>query len=729
MKNLFTTFLLVNAIYMFGQAPQSINYQAVIRDASGAVISNQTVSLKLEITSAAGNYVEIRNVVTNNLGLVNLALGLFPASGSVDFDDIIWGGNSLTTYLDPSGGASNWQSIGAIDLHSVPFALVAEKATFADSVSFLGIANQISFVLNGDSLIIPGIDTLVIPFSQYSLTEAQVDSMVANNGYLLVEGDSSTTNEIQFISRSNDTILLTNGGFVVLPTDLDGDPTNEIQDLSITANILTITGKTNPNAIDLSGYLDNTVLSEAQVDSMVANNGYLLSEIDGSITNEIQDLSKTGNSLSITNNASATTIDLSGYLDNTVLTEAQVDSMVANNGYLLSEIDGSITNEIQALDSVLSVGNNANGQGIVDLGNVVLGAVSGASSAALDVTSTTQGFLPPRMTQVQRDAISNPVEGLMVWCTDCGTNGLLSGYDGIGWANLELSNSAGTVPTVNTLPISTYGFSSATLGGAVINSGGKPILSKGLCYSTLPNPNISDFVTSVDTGMGIINYSVQSLSPGTTYYVRAFAQNANGIAYGSQEVFKTKETVAVGDTFGGGIVGYILQPGDYGFVSGEQHGIIVCNTDFLSTPTGFGWCNQSASSAYPSGNLNVLSFDTTKTTRRIMYAQHNTTLILQSCQNIINPSIVRVISEWTYNGYEDWLVPTLDDLYAIKTNTTIINQSLANGYKLQTGGQDYFSSTTFGTTNVFVVEFGIPYTGNSYLGVTSNAYVRPIRYF
>ena len=87
MKKLFTTFLLVSAIYLFGQAPQSINYQAVIRDASGAVISNQTVSLKLEITSAAGNYVEIRNVVTNNLGLVNLALGLFPASGSVDFDD------------------------------------------------------------------------------------------------------------------------------------------------------------------------------------------------------------------------------------------------------------------------------------------------------------------------------------------------------------------------------------------------------------------------------------------------------------------------------------------------------------------------------------------------------------------------------------------------------------------------------------------------------------------
>jgi len=729
MKKLFTTFLLVSAIYLFGQAPQSINYQAVIRDASGAVISNQTVSLKLEITSAAGNYVEIRNVVTNNLGLVNLALGLFPASGSVDFDEIIWGGNSLTTYLDPSGGASNWQSIGTIDLHSVPFALVAEKATFADSVSFLGIANQISFVLNGDSLIIPGIDTLVIPFSQYSLTEAQVDSMVANNGFLLVEGDSSNTNEIQFISRSNDTIYLTSGGYVVLPTDLDVDPTNEIQDLSITSNILTITGKTNPNSIDLSGYLDNTVLSEAQVDAYANNNGYLTTEVDGSITNEIQDLSISSNILTITGKTNPTSIDLSGYLDNTVLSEAQVDAYANNNGYLTAEIDGSITNEIQDLDSVLSVGNDANGIGIIDLGNVYIGTNTGATSAALDVTSTTQGFLPPRMTQVQRDAIASPTQGLIVWCTDCGTNGLLSGFDGIGWANLELSNSSGTVPTVSTFPISTFGFSSATFSGSVLNNGGKPILAKGLCYSTAPNPNISDFVTTIDTGMGSFNYSVQNLSQGTTYYVRAFAQNANGTAYGTQEVFTTKETLAVGDTFGGGIVGYILQPGDFGFVSGEQHGIIVCNTDFLSVPTGYGWCGQTATGGYPTSNLNVLSFDSTKCTRRILGGAHNTNLILQSCPNIINPSIVRMVDGWSYNGYSDWLVPTLDDLYAIKTNQTIINQSLATGYKLQSGGQDYWSSTTFGNSNVFVVEFGASYTGNSYISTTNNGYTRPVRYF
>ena len=76
--------------------------------------------------------------------------------------------------------------------------------------------------------------------------------------------------------------------------------------------------------------------------------------MDGSITNEIQDLQLAGNNLTITNNGSATTIDLSPYLDDTDthLTEAEVDTYVSNNGYLTSEVDGSTTNEIQSLSIV-----------------------------------------------------------------------------------------------------------------------------------------------------------------------------------------------------------------------------------------------------------------------------------------------------------------------------------------------------------------------------------------
>lgn len=50
---------------------------------------------------------------------------------------------------------------------------------------------------------------------------------------------------------------------------------------------------------------------------------------------------------------------------------------------------------------------------------VGIGTATPNASAALDITSTTSGLLPPRMTKVQLEAIASPVEGLMVYCTDC----------------------------------------------------------------------------------------------------------------------------------------------------------------------------------------------------------------------------------------------------------------------------------------------------------------------
>ncbi len=58
-------------------------------------------------------------------------------------------------------------------------------------------------------------------------------------------------------------------------------------------------------------------------------------------------------------------------------------------------------------------------------------------SAMLDVKSTSKGFLPPRMTEAQRNAISGAVEGLVVWCTNCGANGELQVYNGTTWVNMS----------------------------------------------------------------------------------------------------------------------------------------------------------------------------------------------------------------------------------------------------------------------------------------------------
>ena len=70
-------------------------------------------------------------------------------------------------------------------------------------------------------------------------------------------------------------------------------------------------------------------------------------------------------------------------------------------------------------------------------GKVIVGASSAASaSAVLEASSTTQGFLPPRMSGAQRDAISSKAAGLVVWCTNCGQNGELQVYNGTAWTNM-----------------------------------------------------------------------------------------------------------------------------------------------------------------------------------------------------------------------------------------------------------------------------------------------------
>ena len=67
---------------------------------------------------------------------------------------------------------------------------------------------------------------------------------------------------------------------------------------------------------------------------------------------------------------------------------------------------------------------------------VGMGTAPPNASAALDITSTTSGLLPPRMTRVQRDAIATPAAGLIVYCTNCGANGELQFYNGTSWVNM-----------------------------------------------------------------------------------------------------------------------------------------------------------------------------------------------------------------------------------------------------------------------------------------------------
>ena len=73
------------------------------------------------------------------------------------------------------------------------------------------------------------------------------------------------------------------------------------------------------------------------------------------------------------------------------------------------------------------------------------------ASAMLDVSSTTKGFLPPRMTNAQITAISTPAAGLIVYCTNCGPNGEMQYYNGVAWVNF--SGAAAATPSFATCAV------------------------------------------------------------------------------------------------------------------------------------------------------------------------------------------------------------------------------------------------------------------------------------
>jgi hypothetical protein len=75
--------------------------------------------------------------------------------------------------------------------------------------------------------------------------------------------------------------------------------------------------------------------------------------------------------------------------------------------------------------------------------NIGIGTVTPDASAALEIKDSAKGFLPPRMTFAQRNSISSPAAGLMIYCTDCGNKGEWQGYNGSAW--MSLTSSTATV--------------------------------------------------------------------------------------------------------------------------------------------------------------------------------------------------------------------------------------------------------------------------------------------
>lgn len=137
------------------------------------------------------------------------------------------------------------------------------------------------------------------------------------------------------------------------------------------------------------------------------------------------------------------------------------------------------------------------------------------------------------------------------------TNGTGTAYgDEVQFTTLSIS-----VPGVTTASVTNIGNTTATGGGNVVSNGGATVTERGICWSTSHNPTISGSHANSGTGLGEFTVSMNNLTPNTTYYVRAYAINSQGTAYGEEVNFKTSQT----STY---TVGVSANPANGGTVTG-----------------------------------------------------------------------------------------------------------------------------------------------------------------
>jgi len=183
-------------------------------------------------------------------------------------------------------------------------------------------------------------------------------------------------------------------------------------------------------------------------------------------------------------------------------------SSTANGGSITSGVlnltpaDG--TNGGIVTSNTQTFGGNKTFTGTITANNKLgVGTSNIATSAKMEVNSTTQGFLPPRLTAGQRNAIVSPVAGLTIWCSNCGVRGELEVYDGVGWTNM-----IGGVTSVDNTPTVVIGsqtWTTQNLNVSVYRNGD-------------PIPQVTDDVTwaSLTTG-AYCYYNNDSATYASTY--------------------------------------------------------------------------------------------------------------------------------------------------------------------------------------------------------------------
>jgi uncharacterized protein (TIGR02145 family) len=612
MKSLFISFLLVVfALQMSFAQSLGFNYQAVLRDAEGNIITNQNVGVQTSIISDNPNgnivYVERFITSTNQFGLVNLVIGTGQVQQGV-FGEIDWsqGIYFIRVEVDANGG-NNYIELGTSQLLSVPFAQYAFQGNEGMSAyeTWLSLGNtgtEEDFInsLTGP----PGDGAWDDTNNTLSTTKKVGVGTSTPFAKLGVKGDVPIESDeplFEVVNANGDTVFAVystgvrvnvfddptgkatgkRGGFAVAGFDQSKGVTKEY--LRVTPDSVRVyvdrdsakaTGKRGGFAVagfDQSKgvakeYLRVTpdsvrVYVEREISKASGKRGgFAVAGFDQSkgTTQEYMRVTPDSVRVYIGNMAKATGkrggfavagFDQSKGIDSSYLFVGADTTEIAT--VFKSSKDVVVKTDIFKSTGEFYVPD--------ELATISTGFVSnvGADSAIAWGNITSDGRSDVTVRGICWSTAPNPTTADAFVAAGSGTGeftGKLTGLSlnttyylrayatnavGTAYGNEVQFNSAAAIPTVLTSPVTNITATTATGGGEVTDDGGAMVTNRGLCWSNSTTPTIGDNIVTSGNGIGEYTVQITGLDLDSTYYVRAYAINSAGVAYGSMVQFTT----------------------------------------------------------------------------------------------------------------------------------------------------------------------------------------------
>jgi transcription elongation factor Elf1 len=600
MKKLFILIFII-FIAQYADAQTGIFFQAIARDNNANPAKDRKLYVQTNIiqSTTTGTIVltEEHQTFTDAFGIFSIMVGSGKRVGGTvtGLSTIDWSKGpyylNIKIVITPIAASNTWDytkewvDIGTTIFGAVPFALYsANTAKIDDKLNTSDTSKMLEPYAKGKTVqfLSTSIDTKLATkdtaamLAPYAKMSYNLDSNYLKKQIASLLGASDT---IKYTKQTyTDSALLTKMNIFdksIYAKQAYVDSVKYIQQKFVESSLQTKFNLADTIKYTKQIYTDSALLTKLSITGSAA-----------SLTNfPILNQNTTGNAAFATTATTATTAGTSSTATklaiarniNNVAFDGSGDITITADAGTLT---GATLNSTVTNSSLTSVGTLTN---TIISGKLVVGATSAASnSAVLEASSTTQGFLPPRMNDYQRAQIISPVAGLTIWCSNCGASGEMQVFNGGTWTNM--------------------------IGGATAGiSTGKILTSLSIAI------NSSSVLEASSTTQGF-------LPPRMNYYQRTQIKSpvagltiwcTNCGASGEMQIFNgilwtnmiggtasLPINLKIGDAYQGGKVAYILLLGDPGYDANTQHGLIAATSN---QDIGIKWYNVTNTPTYATG--------------------------------------------------------------------------------------------------------------------------------